>query len=437
MELLSVPARARPSSPRGIVLLIGYLEGGGAERQCYLLARGLRGAGQRVTVVTENARGVARKDYADIGVEVEVLKPAPGGSVAFASKVARTLRSFSRLPAVLRRLRPVVVQAFLPRSNCAACFFRGSAGVPIVIASHRYAGSATWNYDVGQAFEAVLCRRADVNLANSVGVAQHLRRRLRLPAGTIDIVANGVEPLSPETCRRDRTAARRDLELGDEELAIVKVANLWPYKGYQDLIEALARVRDAGVETRAFFIGGDRGFGTVLSAQIAELGLSDTIRFLGERSDVCALLPAFDIYVSASRGEGMSNAVMEAMQHALPIVGSRVAGTPELLDHGAAGCLFEPGDVNGLADAILDLARDPAKRRRLGAAAEVRIREEFSEELMVRRTLEVYARAARARGLPDAAREFSEAAGRIAGAPRQPPASVGNSGIAGIAGTPP
>ena len=217
----------------------------------------------------------------------------------------------------------------------------------------------------------------------------HLRRHLHLPARTIDVVANGAEPLSSQSCMGRRSAARRDLGLGDEELAIVKVANLWPYKGYQDLIEALARVRDAG-QTRAFFVGGDRGFGSVLTDEIEKRGLSDRIRFLGERSDVCALLPAFDIYVSASHGEGMSNAVMEAMQHALPVVGSRVAGTPELLDHGAAGCLFEPGDVSGLAGAILDLARDPRKAAASRGCGEARIREEFSEGTMVRETLEVY-----------------------------------------------
>ncbi len=431
MESLPVPASSRPSTPRGIVLLIGHLEGGGAERQCYLLARGLRRAGQSVTVVTENAGEAARRDYAEIGVEVELLKKPAGGSLAFPAKVARTLRSFSRLPVVLRRLRPVIVQAFLPRSNAAACLFRGSAGVPVVIASHRYAGSATWNYDVGQAFEAIVCRRADVNLANSAGVAKHLRARLRLPPRTIEVVPNGAEPLSRD-CRRERAAARRDLGLAADELAIVKVANLWPYKGYQDLIDALARVRDAGVEARAFFIGGDRGFGAALSEQIQKRGLSDRISFLGERNDVCDLLPAFDIYVSASRGEGMSNAVMEAMQHALPVVGSRVAGTPELLDQGAAGSLFEPGDVNGLAKSILDLARDPAKRRRLGTAAETRIREEFSDRMMVRRTLEVYARAAQRRGLEEAAGQFSDA-GRGVADDSHSAAAVANAAIPGAA----
>ena len=411
MESLSVPRNARPSSPRGIVLLIGHLEGGGAERQCYLLARGLRAAGLDVAVLTENIAGPTA-EYAAAGVEIELLRGGPeGGSLA--SKVRRTLRSFSRLREAVTRRRPLLVQAFLPRSNCAASLVRRSAGVPIVIASHRYAGSATWNYDVGQAFEAVLCRSADVNLANSAQVAEHLRRNLRLPPRTIQVVPNGVEPLASEVCFSERLRTRRQLGLKDGDLALVKVANLWPYKGHRDLVAALARVRDAGVAAHAFFVGGDRGSQPALEQEISRLGLSDRIRFLGERRDVCALLAAFDVYVSASRGEGMSNAVMEAMQHGLPIVASRVGGTAELLDDGKAGIIFEPGDVAGLADGILRLARDRQRRIELGLAARSRVAEEFSERAMVRRSLEVYAGAARRRRMDGPAADFAAAAERM------------------------
>ena len=410
--MVSLPAsrKARPSALHGIVLLIGDLEGGGAERQCYLLARGLREAHQDVTVVTENAGEKMSDEYASIGVPVEIL----GGTERpprLAGKLFRARRFVGGVASAVERLRPAVLQAFLPRSNCAASIVRRSNG-PVVIASHRYAGRATWNYDLGQAMEAIVCRRADVNLANSEGVAHHLRTVLRLPAGSIRVVPNGAEPLADASCFSDRARIRRQLGLEDADVALVKVANLWPYKGYQDLVAAL-RSLPPDLRVRAFFVGGDRGFGSDLESMVRDNGLSDRIRFLGERADVCRLLPAFDIYVSASRGEGMSNAVMEAMQHGLAIIGSLVAGTPDLLDGGAAGLLYRPGNVEALAGSIVQLASDPAQRRRLGALARRRVEVEFNDRAMVGRTMQVYSDASRRRGRTALAAELEAALGRL------------------------
>jgi glycosyltransferase involved in cell wall biosynthesis len=409
MVSFPVSRKARPSAQNGIVLLIGDLEGGGAERQCYLLARGLREAHEDVTVVTENPPGKMLGEYSALGVSVEVLG---SGNRGVAGKVSRATRLVSKVAGVVERLRPAVLQAFLPRSNCAASLVRTADG-PVVVASHRYAGRATWSYDFGQALEAIACRRADVNLANSRGVADHLRRRLRLPAKTIRVVPNGVEPLADASCFSERGRVRRELGLEEDEIALVKVANLWPYKGYQDLVAALARVRAAGVTVKAFFVGGDRAFGSELERRVRDQGLSDRVRFLGERADICRLLPAFDLYVSASRGEGMSNAVMEAMQHGLAVIGSRVAGTPDLLADGAAGILFEPGNVEDLAKSILELAGDPMRRRRLGALARQRVGAEFGDRMMVARTLRVYSAASRERGREALAAAFDAAAVRI------------------------
>ena len=391
------------ASGPSILLLIGHLEGGGAEKQCYLLARGLREAGLAVVVVARDASEEMRREYTRAGVAVEPL----GGT-------AGVLRTAGRLVSRLRALRPTVVQAFLPAGNCAASLLRWTAGVPVVVASHRYAGAATWKHDFRQAVEAVACRAADVNLANSRGVARHCARTLLLPQRTIRTVSNGIEPIDTSACVARREAVRRDLGLADSDLALANVANLWPYKGYQDLVAAIAELSGTLPNLRAFFVGADRGYQSALERLIRRAGVEFRITFLGERRDVCALLPAFDLYVSPSRGEGMSNSIMEAMQHGLPIVGSRAAGTPELLEEGAAGRLYDPGDVGALVGAIAELARDPSLRRELGARGERRIRLHFDVRKMVRGTLAVYAEAARQKGLPAAADSFDRAAGHDA-----------------------
>jgi glycosyltransferase involved in cell wall biosynthesis len=385
-------------SQPGILLLIGHLEGGGAERQCLLLARGLRRVGFPVTVVAGHAAESILAEYEAMGATVRLLAGGDRPRFDRPGRFGPKLRAVSSLVSVLRAARPAVVQSFLPVGNCAATLVRRAAGVPVVVASHRYAGRATWNYDLWQAAEAVVCRAADINLANSAGVARHLTRHLFLPGRTIRIVYNGAEPLKAD-CLYRREEVRRKLGLTGRDLALVKVANLWPYKGHQDLVRAVAQVRQLQPRLRVFFIGGDRGYRHALEKMIAALGVSDRITLLGERSEVCDLLPAFDLCVSASRGEGMSNAIMEAMQHGLPVIGSRVAGTPELLEEGEAGRLFESGDVAALSADILELAGNPELRRDLGRRAQRRMAERFSDREMVRATLAVYAEAARRKGL--------------------------------------
>ena len=397
-----------------VLLLIGHLEGGGAERQCFLLARGLHAAGLDVLVATKNASDRMVVEYERAGVPVHVLAmrlPRGWNIPKVRSPILKAL-FLRELAALYRRFDPIVVQAYLPSSNCAAVLARWLCPVPIVFASHRYAGSATIHYDIFQGLETIFCRSADVNLANSDGVASHLRRVLRLPRRTIRTVYNGVEPIASKDCLRDRDFVRAELGLLPEEIALVKVANLWPYKGHEDLLRALKLCVAEDPRLRTFFIGGDRGHARALESIARELGLASRVTFLGERSDVCRLLPAFDIYVSASHAEGMSNAIMEAMQHRLAIIGSRVAGTPELLDQGRAGMLFEAHDGAGLARSILSLAGDPARRAELGARAALRVETEFQVDRMVARTLALYSEVAAQQGLASAV-TFADASAEL------------------------
>jgi len=89
----------------------------------------------------------------------------------------------------------------------------------------------------------------------------------------------------------------------------------------------------------------------------------------------------------------MSNAILEAMAHSLPVIASRVGGCSELLDEGRAGVLFEARDAKALAREMSSLAESPSLRVRLGAAAADRARSRFSLERMVEETLRGYAAA--------------------------------------------
>jgi glycosyltransferase involved in cell wall biosynthesis len=101
--------------------------------------------------------------------------------------------------------------------------------------------------------------------------------------------------------------------------------------------------------------------------------VAQDVIFAGFVDDVSSFFAALDIFAfPAHEPEGFGMAVAEAMVAGLAIVATRLGGISEIVEHGASGCLVEPGSVDALARALLDLTRDPPKRSRMGSAAQSR-----------------------------------------------------------------
>lgn len=179
-----------------------------------------------------------------------------------------------------------------------------------------------------------------------------------------------------------------DAELEPEEgrpLRILCTGTLHEVKGQTHLIEACRLLRERGVDVCCELIG-DGPDRERLARQARAAGLGARIRFSGEctREEVAKRLREVDVVATPSvptrdgRREGIPVALLEAAASGRPVVASALSGIPEALDDGAEGVLVPPGDAVALAAAIERLARDPALRRRLGAAARERMVREFS-----------------------------------------------------------
>lgn len=175
----------------------------------------------------------------------------------------------------------------------------------------------------------------------------------------------------------------------DGRLVIICPARLVPYKGQRYLIEALAEL----VKVRTDFIcqfagdGAQRGELEMLSQQ---LNVQDHVQFLGNRKDIYYLLRQADIFILPSLVENHSLAVMEAQIIGLPVVTTRVGGSPELLSHLHTGLLVEPRNSQELFQAILLLMNDEALRKRLSTNSKKWARKYWSPDNMIERTLQVY-----------------------------------------------
>lgn len=168
------------------------------------------------------------------------------------------------------------------------------------------------------------------------------------------------------------------------------VANLRTVKGIDIFIQAAARVASMNPDVRFTIAGG--GDTTPWRTLADECGAGDRLSFAGAIADVPAFLSKLDIAVLSSRSEGMPNVVLEYMAAGRPIVATDVGGCGDLITDDVDGLLVPPGNPEALAAAVNRLLADPSMSHRLSCEAHRRVRDEFTEDLEVRRHQQLYER---------------------------------------------
>ena len=178
----------------------------------------------------------------------------------------------------------------------------------------------------------------------------------------------------------------RDGRNADDPLLIVSIGRAVAKKGYDDVLEALARMAP-GLHWRFVHIGGG-----ALKAELVDharrLGLAERIEWRGAqpRDAVLTALAAADLFVLASKvardgdRDGLPNVLMEAQAMGLPVLATSVSAIPELIEDGVTGQLTPPEDPERLAEALVELAGNPAKRARLAKSGAERVRAVFGAD---------------------------------------------------------
>jgi glycosyltransferase involved in cell wall biosynthesis len=162
----------------------------------------------------------------------------------------------------------------------------------------------------------------------------------------------------------------------------VTVARLSPEKDIRNLLRAIPSI----IEVMPGFrleIAGDGPCRAELMDLARELHLGEHVRFLGEVGDVSALLGRASLFVLPSQSEGISLTILEAMARGLPVVATKVGGTPEVVEDGNTGLLVAARDPAALARGILQIVGNPQEAQRLGLAARQRAEMHFDVRKMV------------------------------------------------------
>ena len=198
------------------------------------------------------------------------------------------------------------------------------------------------------------------------------------------VLYNGVDRqrFNPHDFVASGLALRESLKIPAKRFVFGSSGRLAPEKNYLVLVEALAQLRQSNVDAQLLVVG-DGPQRSALESLARERGVAEFMSLIGQQDDVRPALAALDVFVLPSTNETFSNAALEAMSMARPVILSRVGGAPEMVAEGVEGHLLEPDSLGTtLAPALATLARSAERRAQLGRAAATRVASQFSEEVM-------------------------------------------------------
>ncbi len=366
-----------------IVLFTNAWAMGGMEQNILDLGCILARRGHRVAAICYDAPAIAplRDGLRSGGVDVYVL----GGD---ASPVGR-LRRFRQLLDVFRRYRGCVLHmvegwpagdglVILAAQLAGAKLVRTEQQGPVLPVSSRLR-LATRLKDRFTAH--VVC----VSAANSREYVRHVGRDEK----KLVVIPNAIDPTT-FAGTGGGALLRRELGFAKDVPVVGLVARLSEErKGANYFIDMAARVAEQAPNVR-FVVVGDGVLRPQLEEQAKRFGVSDRIFFLGERSDVPALLAAMTVFVQPSLAEGASYVLLEAMAAGVPVVATPVGSAPEIIRDAENGLLVPVRDPVSLAGAVLRLLGDEPLRRRMSSTASALVRERYSVEAMVDHYVALY-----------------------------------------------
>jgi glycosyltransferase involved in cell wall biosynthesis len=357
---------------RRVVIVVGWFRLGGAERQAILLARGLRERGMHVEVWGfQVGRGVEECEAAGVAWK---YAPWPLGR-------SRTslLWGLWRFALRLRRARPEIV---LPFTTVAS----GITGLVWRLSGAR---ASFWNQrdegrDItGKRLQKWAVESVPLVIANSVHATKMMREAFGLRPETAIAIRNGV--VAPRAVQ-SREQWRRKLGLSSTQRVAVMVAHLHSHKDHATLLLSWRQVLDewpSENEAPVLLLAGrEENTFEALQAQALELSLGQSVRFLGDVSDIGGLLRASDVCAFSSRREGVPNGVLEAMACGLPVVATGSPGLLEALD-GTPSLLAPEDDAASFAEHLRTYLRDGELCRQHGERNREIIERVWSPERMV------------------------------------------------------
>jgi glycosyltransferase involved in cell wall biosynthesis len=251
---------------------------------------------------------------------------------------------------------------------------------------------------LGRLVRQGLAHGADEVIGVSRSTARNFDEGLSHPTATPVYISIDLERFNGP---HDDAAVRRELGVGPDTPLVGEVAQITPWKGQMDAIEAFAKVREEHPQARLVLVGkvafdstryDNHQYERDLHERVRELGLERYVHFLGHRSDVPEIMSALDVLVLPSWEEPFGTAALEAMAAGTVASVTSEGGASEYVEDGVAGRVLPPRDPDRWAGAISELLREPERRHAMARRAQARA-QRFTDRAYADGCMEAYERA--------------------------------------------
>ncbi|MBC7789445.1 MAG: glycosyltransferase family 4 protein [Anaerolineae bacterium] len=343
--------------------------GGGAEARLLEISVSLAAEGYTPFLVTSSEGALASR-FRAAGVESHIFPPS------YFLRREGYLRYYVAAPRAMRSLlRSRAINLVHTNDNRSIePFVRATEPLGIPVVSHITDMDGGWfsrrNLKfVNRTAAVVAVNEAVGSFALSHGVKPEILR----------VIYRGIDASKFGSAPKLRAKTREGLGISEADIVVGMFARLHPRKGQQDLLRAAGHRMLADVPLRYLLAGEDwepdQSYEGYLRDLALQMGIGDRVNFLGFREDAPVLMSACDVTAAPFRREAFGGAVAESMFAGTPVVGYRDGGISEIVRDGSEGLLVEPGDIDGLASAILRIATDSSFRHELASAALKRSKE--------------------------------------------------------------
>ena len=348
-----------------VVIFLGWLSMGGAERQALYLAKFLKAQRFDIHILGMGSKGAVSEECERCGIPWTTAPSIHQTGI-------RNLHRLFQFRGILKRLQPTILLPYTATPNMIAGIWWKSVGANVTIWNQRDSGLVR-PHAILERLSAqhtpcfIANSESGFNFLHSIGVTK-----------PITIIPNGVPP-HPSISKLE---ARTKFNVDKDAVVYGMLANLHTGKDHKTLLNAWAQAK---VKNGILLIAGrNDGQLQALLAQAQSLQIQDSVRFLGGIVNTPAWLSALDVLIHSSLAEGCPNAVLEAMAAKLPVIGTNIPAITNLLD--SKEYAFKPGSAQELAKLITRFASNIPLCKIIGEANLSRAKD-YSIDCMCNKTL--------------------------------------------------
>lgn len=286
--------------------------------------------------------------------------------------LSNSLRSILLFRRIIKDFKPDILVTYLIHSDLFGRIFGRIFGIQKIICSQR---GSLQQWEFLRFFDKLTKSLVTKYIVQTEVAKKELMTKLNLPEKKFEVIPNAID-VSEYEFKLDTNAKKKGLRINPDNQTIVCVSNLHKGKGHKYLLEAFEKVYKKNKNVNLLIVG-DGEQRTTLEKQTKDYVSRDNIYFLGKRNDVKEILKISDIFVLATEGEGMSNAIMEAMASGIPVITTDIPENRVLIENEKTGFFVLTKNSVVLTKKIEKLLNNKQQKETIGRNAKYRIRECF------------------------------------------------------------